>query len=176
MSDFDTIDLSKCKDSRDFGRGFYLSSDIEHAESFAQSRKRKLERLYRLRHIDRKIVEYRYNFTFDDENAEKSLKVRKFDSANSEWLRFVVENRTSDVLKSDYDIVIGPTADAAAYSIIMDSAEDLIRSDYDKSICEEIIHELHPERLSGQYCFCSQESLSYLAFATPEKVVIDEQI
>ena len=37
-SEFDEIDLSKSKPSKDFGRGFYLSAELEQAKDFAQTR------------------------------------------------------------------------------------------------------------------------------------------
>ena len=37
-SEFDEIDLSKSKPNKDFGRGFYLSAELEQAKDFAQTR------------------------------------------------------------------------------------------------------------------------------------------
>ncbi|WP_315515873.1 DUF3990 domain-containing protein [Hoylesella shahii] len=37
-NDFDEINLTKSKPSKDFGRGFYLSAEVEQAKDFAQTR------------------------------------------------------------------------------------------------------------------------------------------
>jgi hypothetical protein len=37
-SDFGEIDLTKSKPSKDFGRGFYLSTEVEQAKDFSQAR------------------------------------------------------------------------------------------------------------------------------------------
>ena len=41
----------------------------------------------------------------------KSLKVKVFETADMDWMKFVIKCRESDDTPHDYDIVIGPTAD-----------------------------------------------------------------
>jgi hypothetical protein len=80
----DSIDLSKGHKGKDFGKGFYLSENIEQATAMA------------------KLVTARIGdgvptlnvFMFDDTVlGENTLKVKIFTSYSEEWAQFVLLNR-----------------------------------------------------------------------------------
>jgi hypothetical protein len=50
-----------------------------------------------------------YTYEFDLREMEK-LNVKRFASADREWLKFIIQNRMSRTRRHNYDIVIGPTA------------------------------------------------------------------
>lgn len=94
---FDKIDLTKSKDNRDFGKGFYTTSLPEQASHWARN-------LY-LRYDGEGCYVKCYTFI-----EVESLKIKKFDEMNSDWLEFVKNCRTNGGTPHDYDIVIGPVA------------------------------------------------------------------
>ncbi len=95
---FDEIDLSKSKQRRDFGIGFYTTTIAAQAESWANSRKQRS-------HSDKSLI-YVYEAEFTND-----LLIRKFDGLTIEWLEMVKQNRTLGGIQHNYDIVIGPVAD-----------------------------------------------------------------
>ena len=125
--EFDTIDVTKGKSNKDFGRGFYTSREIYHAERLAARNKRIEEERFSLRGLNKIVNSWLYTFNFDIDNLT-SLNVKKFATVNREWMRFVVLNREnkSKLQQHDYDIVIGPTANdntRAAIQTIMPLAK-----------------------------------------------------
>lgn len=62
-----------------------------------------------------------------------------------------------DSCTHDYDIVIGPTADAETTTIINEYYDELEESGYSDEVCEKVIAELKPENLPKQYFFRTNE-------------------
>ena len=67
----------------DFGTGFYLTSNESQAIRFSQI-------IAKRRKSSAAIVSV---YEFDMETAEKTLTIRRFEKADSQWLRFVTLNR-----------------------------------------------------------------------------------
>ena len=63
---------------------------------------------YRLSLREKKEKYFVYEFLF---NESDTLKVKRFNSLNKEWLEFIKENRSKGGLQHGYDVVIGPVAD-----------------------------------------------------------------
>lgn len=102
--EINSIDLSLCKNGKDFGKGFYLNPNFEQARSMAQRAVR----------IAREGTETINAFEFDEVSlACNSLKIKAFVDYSEEWAEFIVANRKnkSDFPIHDFDIVIGPIAD-----------------------------------------------------------------
>jgi hypothetical protein len=93
---FDEILLSKSKDRRDFGKGFYTTTLAEQAESWAGN--------LQLRFGG---IKYLYQFEF---LSGEGLKIKQFDGLNEEWLEFIRLNRTAKGTPHHFDIVQGPVA------------------------------------------------------------------
>lgn len=97
-------DLAHSKPFKDFGRGFYLSSDEQQAWELATQ---KVEQL----HSGKPIVSA---FLFDETLMDgKELRVKRFEDYSEEWAMFVLDNRNEKLAqpRHDYDIVYGPIAD-----------------------------------------------------------------
>ena len=115
-------DLAHSKPFKDFGRGFYLSSDEQQAWELATQ---KVEQL----HSGKPIVSA---FLFDETLMDgKELRVKRFEDYSEEWAMFVLDNRNEKFphyclewaefvwnnrdenqnFHHDYDIVYGPIAD-----------------------------------------------------------------
>lgn len=102
----------------------------------------------------------------------ENLSVKIFEKADEEWLRFIVSNRKCDESTHDYDIVIGPTADAQTTTIINDYYEELEESGYSDEVCSKVIAELKPENLPKQYFFGTEKAIKTLRFDTIKRQVI----
>ena len=96
------IDLDKSKPNKDFGRGFYLTSDRAQAQQLAEQRA--------MFFGGEPIVN---TYLFDESLMETgSLNVKVFEEYSVEWAEFVVANRFNPQSGSlhNYDIVYGPIA------------------------------------------------------------------
>ena len=173
--EFDEIDVSAGKGYKDFGKGFYATAVPSHAERLAIRNKNiAMKRQSFLKNKNgvmfQPIVAYRYNLLFS-ENTE-GLKVKVFDKADKEWLRFILQNRKCDGCTHDYDIVIGPTADAETTTIINEYYDELEESGYSDEVCDKVIAELKPENLPKQYFFRTNEAVKPLSFDKVKRQVI----
>ena len=173
--EFDEIDVSAGKGYKDFGKGFYATAIPSHAEKLAIRNMHIAEKrqsfLKNKKGIQlQPVVAYRYNLMFS-ENTE-GLKVKVFKKADKEWLRFILQNRKCDGCAHDYDIVIGPTADAETTTIINEYYDELEESGYSDEVCEKLIAELKPENLPKQYFFRTQEAVKTLSFNRIKRQVI----
>ena len=94
---------------------------------------------------------------------EHGLKVKEFKGFSAEWSKFIILNRSDETFTHDYDIVIGPVADA-----FVDKEIEWHKRKYG-------VHYLETEALLDfadhvsqfgskyvQYCFCTQEALKEL--------------
>ena len=175
VSDFDSIDVSNGKGYKDFGKGFYATAISAHADRIALRNKNIAEKrqaiLYSKGNSKRQaIVAYRYNLIFDEKISD--LKVKVFKKADKEWLRFIINNRRSEDSAHDYDIVIGPTADAETTTIINEYYEELEQSGFSDEVCEKVISELKPENLPKQYFFRTENAVGTLRFDTIKRQVV----
>jgi len=72
----------------DFGSGFYLTTNEEQAERFSEivvNRRKSGVATVSVYDFDEQV--------FEEKAAENTLAVRRFESADAAWLRFVVDNR-----------------------------------------------------------------------------------
>ena len=142
----DRIDFAKCHPYKDFGRGFYLTDNVEHARRMA------FRRVMRAGG-----EEYLSIFEFDYDEAVRSLNVKVFDKPSEEWATFVMMNRNEEIMHPahDYDIVIGPIAD--------DSVVMAVRLCQDGYISiSELVKRLEYKELSIQYFFHNTDAIKYL--------------
>jgi hypothetical protein len=99
---FDKIELTKSKPNKDFGKGFYLSSDYDQALAMAKVKVEQLE-------SGEPMV---LAFEVDEVEIEQ-LNILRFHEYSEEWAKFILLNRKNDNSQPahDYDIVFGPIAD-----------------------------------------------------------------
>lgn len=98
----ETIDLSKSRPNKDFGRGFYLSADKQQAE-----------RMGEFKALTEGGMAVMNTFLFDEQALTSGeLKVLTFNGYSREWADFIFLNRNnkSQSQAHDYDIVYGPIA------------------------------------------------------------------
>jgi hypothetical protein len=144
--------LIEQKRGLDFGAGFYLTTDEKQANRFSGI-----------------VVNRRQSgvatvnvYEFDMKVAERTLAVRRFESANAEWLRFVSDNRLKTYRGDIYDIVIG----AVANDSVMPTIQALLGGFFTE---EAALVTLKTSKLVDQVCLKSEDALSLLRFVKDYK-------
>ena len=143
-----TIDFAMCKPYKVFGKGFYLTEIKQQAILMANRTANIFGGTPAV-----SVFEFNEEIAFND----TALSIKRFYEPNEEWALFVMNNRNR--IKAQpfhkYDIVIGPVAD--------DDIATLIRNFEDKIIdLPTLVNNLKYKKISSQYFFHSQKSLSYL--------------
>ena len=134
----------------DFGAGFYLTSSKSQAIRWAKI-------VTKRRRLGEPILNI-YEFKKEKRNT---LNILEFETANEEWLDFVVNNRKEDAFINNYDLVIGPVANDYTLPVI----DDYMDGKYKKS---EAVERLLPQKLTDQYAFLTNNSLRLLKFERSE--------
>lgn len=144
-ADISDIDLAKCAPNKDFGQGFYLTDISKQAEYMAMRRVKQSG-------MGKPVV---IKYSFDEHLLQdKTLRVRRFNKPSEAWAKFVMENRSGNVLHG-YDVVIGPVADDGVALQLRRYTEKLISM-------RTLVRELTYRKLNSQYCFCTQLAVSKL--------------
>ena len=130
----------------DFGAGFYTTSSEEQAKRWATLQTRR-------RQQGTPTVT---SYTFDDSACE-GLEIKRFETPNAEWLRFVTENRSNTYGGKKHDIVIGPVANDRTMAVVNDFMAGTIDE-------ETALVLLKPQKLADQYAFLTPAALKLLVF------------
>ena len=142
------IELLKSKPFKDFGRGFYLSADLQQAEQMASLRTMALG--------GTPIVT---SFSFDERKlSDGTLRYLSFDSYSEEWAKFVFKNREeSEFLQDEYDVIYGPIANDK----IGLQMQKLTEGSIDMG---EFLHRIqYFKGITFQYFFGTERSISHLS-------------
>lgn len=144
--EIESIDLTLSRPNKDFGKGFYLSENLDQAMNMAEF---KVELLGGTPVINK--------FLFDEtEMNRNSLNCLRFPGYTKEWAEFVFNNRFKVKFHHDYDVVIGPMANDKVGAQIRRYAEG------------DITFEIFLERLkymkgvTFQYFFGTERALDLL--------------
>ena len=137
----------------DFGEGFYTTSSLEQAQRWAK----------RVRDRNKSKEQIVSIYEFDIVKAEKEVKIIKFTSPDSEWLRFVSACRSGKKIDFEYDIVMGPVANDNVYATIQLFETGLL------SEAETIIR-LKVEKIFDQILFHDEKALHYCIYLRHENI------
>ncbi len=143
----ETIDLTKGLQYKDFGKGFYLTTERATAIRMAQ----KKARLFGGKAI---LITY----DFDESALESDLNVKIFpEKASVEWFLFVDANRDRkrEHPIHHYDIVIGPIADDGVVLQLTNYREGIYTP-------EQAAKLLQDKYLDQQYFFGTTRALHFL--------------
>lgn len=155
-ADFSVIDLKHCKDRKDFGKGFYTTTDINQAINLAR-RMKKME-MYKGNACAKAYV---YMFKID-KSLMKQLRTHNFQTASISWVDYILKNRYSGLRnQEDYDLVIGKVADVVAKQV-MNKFISSYGLQANKEQKQLLIKALKPDNLTDQYCFKTDKSLDIL--------------
>ena len=131
----------------DFGAGFYTTTSYEQAERWARIKMRR----------ENTQVGYVSIYEFDYEAAKADAVIRKFDTADMEWLLFVASNRRGVRPVEAADMHIGPVADDNVYQSIRFFETGILNA-------EETVSRLKTEVLHDQWTFHTENILSYCRY------------
>ena len=156
--------LDFCNAYKDFGKGFYLTTDKKQAERFAVIVSRKKGTTTKFVNI--------YEFTYSNE-----LSLKEFIYPDKEWFRFVCSNRSKkcsklNPLTKDNDIYIGKIADDNTAIVINNFINGVYGSINNEKTMNFAIKLLKTNKLTNQFCFKNDKSLKHLKFIKAE--VIDD--
>lgn len=174
----DEIRLELCAPAKDFGKGYYLTSDYKQAVRFVPNSLRKAQAIGRAAISQ----DYGYVMTYRVHLTNEDLLVHEFESADAEWLRFVAINRRSNLAKtlartSDRriqrsDVIIGKIANDTTNAVITTYLNGLYGKIGQGRAEETAIGLLLPDRLKNQYCFRSALAIGCLELVEVTKHVI----
>ena len=102
---------------------------------------------------------YVYTYQVNLSDIKKAFNVKEFRGPSKEWVQFIISNRTGWI-KTNYDLVIGPTADARIQYVIQYITEvygnyKLTDADYMR-----IRQMMRPDVYGTQICVKSQRLLN----------------
>ena len=137
----------------DFGSGFYLTTNEEQAARFSEIVLKRQKSGFPAVSV----------YEFDAVVAEKVLVVRKFDSADAEWLRFVVENRAKFYQGKNYDVVIGAVANDRVMPTVLAYMNGFLNE-------EATLITLKTSKLVDQICLKTEAALSQIKFVRAYEV------
>ena len=144
-------EIEKGRPYKDFGKGFYLSDNLQQARNMA-SQKAALS-------LNAVPVVSTYEFC-ESAMTDGTLNVKCFDTYTEEWAEFVLHNRDRKTPQPfhRYDIVYGPIADDSV-------VRQMRRFELGDITMEELMRELrYPKGITFQYFFGSDKALQTLTF------------
>lgn len=131
----------------DFGVGFYTTTSFEQAQRWARIKMRR----------EQSSTGYVSVYDLDLAAACEDISIQKFDTADMEWLQFVVRNRRGLPFENALDLHVGPVADDNVYQSIRFFETGIFSA-------EETVKRLKTEVLHDQWTFHTAKALSYCRF------------
>lgn len=166
-------DINMCRDGKDFGKGFYLTTNKVQAERFVKSSVGKAVKNGLLPEPTNEGYVSEYTF-----KVSSKLRVYEFDNADREWLHCVAAHRKGGILPDEcakwgeYDVIVGKIANDNTNQVITAYINGLYGTVGSKEADDIAIQLLLPQKLTDQVCFRNKEALLALDFITAEKYVI----
>lgn len=164
------IDLELCNPHKDFGKGFYVTSSREQAQSFV--------RLSLKRAKTRGLVSADQSFGYVSAFRLMSvdrLKIKVFSSADIEWLHYIAANRDETMFPGlpeqyrEYDVVIGKIANDRTAATLQGYLENAFGIAGTEQADRIAIETLLPNKLEDQICLKTPEAVRALAYVESEK-------
>jgi hypothetical protein len=131
----------------DFGFGFYTTTNLEQATTWAESKRIRLHR---------KTIFINIYELDDCVLSDKTFSVLTFESPTREWLEFVIANRRGEITHN-YDFIMGAVADDTLYQTFT-----LYESGF--LTLEETIVRLKVHTLFNQLSFHTEKALKNLKY------------
>ena len=155
-------DLNKCKENKDFGKGFYITTDKNQAIKFAR------------------LIAERYNSSYGVLNEYvlsdiDNLDYYAFENTDLDWLNCVVGNRKKKYRPLaekwvNYDILSGKVANDDTSTVINAYLLGIYGEIGSELAGKTAIANLEPENLKNQLCFRTEKAILKLHFMKSEKI------
>jgi|GEM_PF-12254 len=140
--DFNNIDLSKSKEKRDFGKGFYTTTVKEQAQQWGFN-------MFNRFGGDGIFL---YEFEF---NTSEDLRSRIFTGISDEWFDFILENRLRGGLLHNFDYIQGPVANDKTFLTITGFIDGIFSR-------EEAMRRLQYSKSNDQLSIHTEKAISLL--------------
>ncbi|WP_172135916.1 DUF3990 domain-containing protein [Adlercreutzia sp. ZJ473] len=157
------VDLARCAPGRDFGQGFYLTTDYEQARSFVALSVRK----HKADTGEEVHGGYVSMFKVTEPNL---LQFYAFEDADENWLHFVAANRRNDLFSclvshyADFDVIAGKVANDQTARTLQLYVSEAFGKPGTEAADQLAVAALMPNRLSDQYCFRTPKAARCLMF------------
>ena len=152
--EFSKVDLSKSKDRRDFGKGFYTTTIKEQALQWGYNIFNRLG--------GDGIIFYEFEF-----RPSSDLLSKKFPKISDEWFDFILENRTAGGLQHGFDFVQGPVANDKTVLTITGFIDGLYTR-------EEAMRRLRYSKANDQVSLHTEKAVSLLKLREKRKIPYDK--
>lgn len=149
------IDVSKGRNKKDFGKGFYMATSKEQAIGMMHKKHREAVRRSRNKsniEFDKRL----YKITLNEDIAH-NIKIKIFENADMEWLDFILLCREKGGIPHDFDMVIGPTADDDTILCLRAYWDGLYGEVGSLEAKQVLLNNLEPENLGIQYYIGRQD-------------------
>jgi len=150
---FSRIDVSKGRDRKDFGKGFYMA--FSRAQAIGMMNKKYDEAVGFFGEDAGSFARKLYRIGLDVD-ALRSLRIKEFPIADIEWFDFVLMCRASKGVPHDYDVVIGPTADDNTNFVLKNFLDGFYGDVFSIQAKATALSALEPETLGVQLYTGSQ--------------------
>ena len=172
------IDLGQCVEGKDFGKGFYLTSDPNQARSFIRSSIIKAQNSGQISLSQN----FGYVSSFRFSYPKEDISIQEFEHADKEWLWFISQNRRRKLAGElvplinnalfNAEIVIGKIANDTTNPVITTYLNGLYGDVKSEKAVSFAIEQLLPNQLVDQFCFLTERAISCLSFQEARKYVI----
>lgn len=159
------IDLSRCADGKDFGRGFYVTSSYDQAARFVTL---SLKRAQRSGLVGRETTEGRvscYRLRLNE-----ALATIIYQNADVDWLHLVAANRDKSLFPGildaheEFDVIGGKIANDRTAQTLQFYLAGAFGQPGDPTADEMAIRTLLPNRLKDQFCIRTERAIGCLDF------------
>ncbi|MCD8300122.1 MAG: DUF3990 domain-containing protein [Clostridiales bacterium] len=149
ISKITDVDVTAGRSRKDFGKGFYMA--VSKQQAIGMMHKKYREAVRRSRNKENAVFhEYLYEVELNLERLNH-MKVKVFETADSEWLDFVLMCRKKGGMPHDYDFVAGATADDDTALCLKAYEEGLYGETGSPQAKETLLKNLEVENLGIQY-------------------------
>lgn len=155
VSEIQQVNVNLGRERKDFGRGFYMAVSKSQAVGMMHKKYREAVRRSRGKQ-ENAFSEKLYEITLN-EKIISGLGIKVFDTADLQWLDFVLMCREKGGMPHNYDMVVGPTADddtALCLKAYWDGLYGKVGSNAAKTI---LLNNLETENLGVQYFVGKQD-------------------
>ncbi len=171
------IDLSLCAAGKDFGKGFYVTTDYSQACRFIRTAIGKALK----NHVENVDSEAGYVSVYEYK-VDKSTNINYFEfkSSDEDWLHCVVAHRKSGILKNElekwqnYDVIAGKIANDSTNQVLTAYINGFYGEIGSYEADETAIKFLLPNNLSDQICFRTEKALQNLHFKGYKTVKLED--
>lgn len=154
---FDSFDLKYARSFKDFGKGFYLTTNLKQAQKWAQSKAGAKSEAY--------IYSYRLNNLKENPQLLSDFKILELLQYDKNWIDFISQSRINGY-ETDHDIIYDRMADNNFIGI-SDILQKYIKAEIS---ADKAIEQLRwNNQTADQYCFKTERALSLL---TDQKIYV----